>query len=76
MAAMPYEFFSAAIEFSVKLFGWLDRRHSCRPMAGFFLATPGDLAGLLEKSSPAFYFSTSSYRAEKPAIVNIARIHF
>jgi len=43
-------------------------------MAGFFLATPGDLAGLHQKCSPAF--SITSCRAQKPAIVNIAGIHF
>ncbi|WP_131803326.1 MULTISPECIES: hypothetical protein [unclassified Mesorhizobium] len=72
MAAMPDEIFSATIDFSVKLSGGLDRRDRCRLMAGFFLATPGDPAGLPENAVRLFPVFPSA----KPPIVSVASIHF
>jgi hypothetical protein len=43
-------------------------------MAGFFLATPGDLAGLHENAVRLFYLMAPG--GKKPAIVNVARSHF
>jgi hypothetical protein len=74
MAAMPDEIFSATIDFSVKLSGGLDRRDRCRLMAGFFLATPGDPAGLPENAVRPF--PVVVFPAQKPPIVNVASIHF
>ncbi|WP_292338554.1 hypothetical protein [Mesorhizobium sp.] len=47
-------------------------------MAGFFLATPGDLAGLHENAARPFISArrATGFGAEKAAIVNVAGIHF
>jgi len=52
--------FFATIDFLLKLFGWLERTRRCWHMAGFFLATPGDLAGLHESAVRLFMFGTPS----------------
>ena len=46
-------------------------------MAGFFLATPGDLAGLLV-TQPGFFLPVqrAAFGSGMPAMVNVAGIHF
>ncbi|MEI9402965.1 hypothetical protein [Mesorhizobium argentiipisi] len=65
MAAMLHQIFPSQSIFR-ETFGRLDRRQSGRHMAGFFLATLGDLAGL-HKEQSGFLFSDAVLPGGKAA---------
>lgn len=74
---MPREFFSTQSIFD-ETFADARPYASMPAMAGFFLATPGDLAGLHENAVRLFVFGALNLRlgAERPQLLTLAAFIF